>query len=245
MSTVRRTMPALAVAALCLVIGVLLGRVCADADADSGTGAAALTDSDIAFAQEMSMHHQQAIGMTDMLGPGAAPDVRALATQIRSSQWREIGILTGWLELAGAPFQPAAHTDPGRHDMPGTASNEELTRLHDAAGPEQETLFLQLMIRHHQGGIDMAAETARDRSSGGACPHDRDRRRTAAGGHPDGGVDGCVGERPPCPVRDRCGGFSRSRRTACRGALPDRDPDRRVVRAARRAAPRRPARHRR
>lgn len=159
MSTVRRTMPALAVAALCLVIGVLLGRVCADAD--SGTGAAALTDSDIAFAQEMSMHHQQAIGMTDMLGPGAAPDVRALATQIRSSQWREIGILTGWLELAGAPFQPAAHTDPGRHDMPGTASNEELTRLHDAAGPEQETLFLQLMIRHHQGGIDMAAEAAR------------------------------------------------------------------------------------
>nr|WP_138999421.1 DUF305 domain-containing protein [Rhodococcus zopfii] len=62
-----------------------------------------LVDSDIAFAQERSMHHQQAITMTDMLGRDAAPDVRALAAQIRASQWQEIGILTGWPELAGAP----------------------------------------------------------------------------------------------------------------------------------------------
>ncbi|MFD6676976.1 DUF305 domain-containing protein, partial [Rhodococcus zopfii] len=126
---------------------------------DTGTAATtgALADSDIAFAQEMSMHHQQAITMTDMLGRDAAPDVRALAAQIRASQWQEIGILTGWLELAGAPAQPPGHDHLG---MPGIATNEELTRLHDAVGTEREILFLQLMIRHHQGGIDMAADAA-------------------------------------------------------------------------------------
>ena len=105
--------------------------------------------------------------MVDMLGPGVAPDIRAAADQIRISQWREIGTLTGWLELVGAPPQaPAAPDDHhGAHTgptaaMPGMASNEELTRLYHAAGRDRDILFLQLMIRHHQGGVEMAAAAA-------------------------------------------------------------------------------------
>jgi len=159
MSTTRRTTLVLAVAVLCLTLGVAVGRISSGGGTDPGpaTATVALTDGDIAFAQAMSMHHQQAITMADMLGRDVAPDVRALATQIRTSQWQEIGILTGWLELAGAPAQPTGHDHLG---MPGVATNEELTRLHDATGTEREILFLQLMIRHHQGGIDMAADAA-------------------------------------------------------------------------------------
>lgn len=129
-----------------------------------------LSDADIAFAQQMSAHHQQALTMVDLLGPDAAREVRAVADQIRTSQWREIGTLTGWLELVGAPMQAVTETG-GRHDhdgahgagepnMAGMASDEELTRLHHATGAEREVLFLQLMIRHHQGGVAMASAAA-------------------------------------------------------------------------------------
>lgn len=152
-------MPVAAVplAVVCLVVGFLIGRSSGDTHPDAAT--AALSNSDVEFAQRMSMHHQQAVTMVDLLGTGVASDVRAVADQIRTSQWREIGTLTGWLELFGAPFQAAgSHDSHGEHvAMAGMASNEDLTRLHDATGPEREALFLQLMIRHHQGGIEMAA----------------------------------------------------------------------------------------
>ena len=40
--------------------------------------------------------------------------------------------------------------------MHGMASDEEMRRLRDARGAEAEVLFLQLMIRHHEGGVVMA-----------------------------------------------------------------------------------------
>jgi uncharacterized protein (DUF305 family) len=52
---------------------------------------------------------------------------------------------------------PDSHDNHGDHTaMAGMASNEDLTGLHDATGLGREVLFLQLMIRHHQGGIEMA-----------------------------------------------------------------------------------------
>lgn len=159
---------ALAAAALCVAAGVLIGWFARGDGANDGARPLLLADADITFAQQMSAHHQQALTMVEMLGPDAATEVRAAAEQIRVAQWREVGTLTGWLELAGAPPQPTvaadAHDGHG-HDgsgagMAGMASNEELTRLYHASGAEREVLFLQLMIRHHQGGVQMAAAGA-------------------------------------------------------------------------------------
>ncbi|MFD6897374.1 DUF305 domain-containing protein [Rhodococcus sp. NPDC060086] len=158
MNTRSRWIPAAAaLLAIGLFIGFLFGRSIDDAHPDEAV--AALSDSDVEFAQHMSIHHQQAVTMVDLVGTGVAYDVRSVADQIRTSQWREIGTLTGWLELVGAPFQAAdSHDSHGDHTaMAGMASNEDLTGLHDATAPEREVLFLQLMIRHHQGGIEMAA----------------------------------------------------------------------------------------
>lgn len=155
----------LVTAGLCLAAGVLIGWSGRGGDpAATGGAKAVLSDTDIAFAQQMSAHHQQAITMVNMLGSGVAPDIRAVAEQIRSSQWREIGTLTGWLELVGAPIQPpgGAHGHHAGHTgMRGMGSNADLTRLHTVTGAERELWFLQLMLRHHQGGIEMAGGAAR------------------------------------------------------------------------------------
>ncbi|WP_067897610.1 DUF305 domain-containing protein [Nocardia vaccinii] len=153
-------------ALLCVAAGVLVGWFGRAAGPEPHGTAIVLADSDIAFAQQMSVHHQQAVRMVEMLGSAVAPDVAAVAAQITTAQWREIGALTGWLELAGAPLQQPVPANAHSHDrggmagMPGMASDAELTRLYNAKGAEREVLFLQLMIRHHQGGIDMAAAAA-------------------------------------------------------------------------------------
>lgn len=127
-----------------------------------------LSDADIGFAQDMSAHHQQAVMMADMLCGDATADVKALAEQIRVTQLTEIGQMTGWLQLAGAPPaspHPMAWMTAGMsggHDapamgMPGMASAADLERLQRSTGPANQALFLRLMTRHHEGGITMAA----------------------------------------------------------------------------------------
>lgn len=160
------------VAIVALVIGLCAGLVINSGGTDS-TGTAPVGSAvDIGFAQDMSAHHQQALMMCDMVPATAAPDVRGLADQIRTAQWREIGQMTGWLQMLGAPLQgerPMSWmSGTGGHDhsgvpvaMPGVADGDELTALHSATGTAAEILFLQLMIRHHQGGIDMAGHASR------------------------------------------------------------------------------------
>jgi len=122
-----------------------------------------LSDSDVMFAQMMTTHHQQALTIADSLAPDAAPELRALADQIKFVQQAEVGTMIGWLQLADQPLNPAVHSHDmaGMTAMPGMASGEELGHLAHAKGRDNEILFLQLMIRHHQGGIDMAAEQSR------------------------------------------------------------------------------------
>ena len=156
-----------------LLLSAVLGAAVYAAVADRGESAPPplLSDSDIGFAQDMAAHHQQAVTMTDMLTGDTPPGVHALAEQIRFTQLAEIGQMTGWLQLAGAPpsapepmaWMMSAHTDHERHapGMPGMASPDELTRLQRSTGRVNHILFLELMIRHHQGGITMAGHAAR------------------------------------------------------------------------------------
>lgn len=125
-----------------------------------------MSDSDVRFAQTMMAHHQQAVTICDLLTPQAAPEIRTLATQIKQTQLAEVGTMVGWLQIAGEPLHP------GHHDMDhhaggtmGIASHHELSRLQRATGAESETLFLQLMIRHHQGGVEMAVRQSREGSN--------------------------------------------------------------------------------
>ncbi len=158
------------VAIVALVIGLCVG-LAVDREESDAVAAPVAAAVDIGFAQDMSAHHQQAVMMCDLVPGAAAPDVRGLVAQIRSAQWREIGQMMGWLQMLDAPLQgaepmrwmgEAGHGHAGdTGEMPGMADGDELTALHTASGVPGEILFLQLMIRHHQGGIDMAGHASR------------------------------------------------------------------------------------
>ncbi|MGV9331650.1 DUF305 domain-containing protein [Nocardia sp. NPDC003726] len=137
------------------------------------SAAPVLTEVEIGFVQDMTTHHQQALLMVQRLDRAVDPAVTRLAEQLDRAQRMEIGTMLGWLRLADAPptsAQPmawmhSADASPHRHHaaaaqtagvMPGMASTAELDELAAARGPNAEILFLQLMFRHHQGGIAMA-----------------------------------------------------------------------------------------
>ncbi|MEN0140418.1 MAG: DUF305 domain-containing protein [Rhodococcus sp. (in: high G+C Gram-positive bacteria)] len=126
-----------------------------------------LSPADVGFAQDMSVHHEQAVLIAQTLPRDVDPQIRVLADQIVVAQTSEIATMRGWLSLFDEPFTTAhpmrwmhgsdhAMSEHGGAPMPGTASTSEITRLAGLRGADAEALFLQLMIRHHQGGVDMA-----------------------------------------------------------------------------------------
>jgi len=115
---------------------------------------------DVLFMQGMIVHHAQALEMA-ALAPGRAgsEDLRLLATRIDVSQRDEIAMMQQWLTRRGAPVVAAEHHGDAAHGtMPGMASPEEVRRLAASRGAEFDRLFLELMIRHHEGALVMVAE---------------------------------------------------------------------------------------
>lgn len=115
---------------------------------------------DAGFARDMAVHHAQAVQMAEAVRFRTEdPDLRILATDIALTQQAQIGQMTGWLETWGLPATgrgPAMAWMGHGGGMPGMATRAELTAIREAPVGEAEILFLQAMIRHHQGGVTMA-----------------------------------------------------------------------------------------
>jgi uncharacterized protein (DUF305 family) len=121
--------------------------------------AALFGDADVAFVRDMALHHAQALRMSE-LAPDRGSDarVKALAERIAAGQGPEIAVMEAWLEARGLPV-PDTRGGPGHsHDgaMAGMASPEDMVRLAAAEGRAFDRLFLELMIRHHEGALQMA-----------------------------------------------------------------------------------------
>ena len=80
------------------------------------------------------------------------PDVLQLAQEIKDAQSPEIELMKSWPGVK-------ASTHAG-HMMDGMLSESELSELRQAKGKEFDRLFLQGMIKHHQGAIEMAQKVA-------------------------------------------------------------------------------------
>ncbi|WP_030450587.1 DUF305 domain-containing protein [Herbidospora cretacea] len=122
------------------------------------------------FARDMGVHHAQAVEMSFAVRDESTDDkVRTLAYDIITTQSAQRGMFIGWLQqwdlsqassvkpmtwMAGHGHAATAGVTPGV--MPGMATAEEMKRLAEAKGQAAEVLFLQLMIRHHEGGVEMA-----------------------------------------------------------------------------------------
>lgn len=111
---------------------------------------------DVAFAQNMVVHHQQAVEMSrSATGRAGSPEVRELAEQIAAAQGPEIDQLNGWLRDWGAA--PAQHGGHGGHQqMDGMMSAEQMRGLAQASGADFDRQFLSMMIEHHEGAVSMA-----------------------------------------------------------------------------------------
>ena len=118
--------------------------------------AASYSDPDIAFATQMIPHHQQAVEMADLVLAKTGVDSRVteLATKIKAAQDPEIVTMTAMLKAWG---QPAPVSMQGMA-MNGLMSPADMDALKNASGPDSSKLFLQQMVQHHQGAIDMANE---------------------------------------------------------------------------------------
>ena len=114
------------------------------------------------FARDMVVHHAQAVQMSQLVRDRTDDEtIRTLASDIAFTQQGQIGQMQGWLGVWGVPLssgEPAMSWMgmPMDGRMPGMASAEELQRLRDLTGIAAERLFLQLMIPHHQAGVEMA-----------------------------------------------------------------------------------------
>jgi uncharacterized protein (DUF305 family) len=132
---------------------VLIGALLLSGCATSSPSNSEFSSDDIAFAEQMIPHHEQAIEMSEIaLLNTTNPDVLQLAQEIKDAQSPEIELMKSWTGVK-------ASTHAG-HMMDGTLSQSELSELRQANGKEFDRLFLQGMIKHHQGAIEMAQEVA-------------------------------------------------------------------------------------
>ncbi|AOW93036.1 DUF305 domain-containing protein [Rhodococcus sp. WMMA185] len=170
-----------------LVIGFAVGFLVRPS-AEDDTAVPEAGSVDVGFAQDMSEHHSQAVEMSAIaLADVNDPAVRSLAYDILTTQQNQLGQMQAWLDLWGQPLLPSGgymgwmqpqqsdghgqDSDEAMHmgpmaKMPGMATSEDMTALRQATGPAADVLFLQLMLRHHEGGLPMmeyAAEHAAER----------------------------------------------------------------------------------
>ena len=116
------------------------------------------SDADARFMHDMIAHHAQALEMTALVTERATrPDVRLMAERIEVSQRDEIALMRRWLRARGQDTA-AIHGHAHHAHGPGMLTPEEMARLAGASGPEFDRLFLELMIRHHEGAVEMVRE---------------------------------------------------------------------------------------
>ena len=126
-----------------LVTVLLLAACTSSSDSNSEFSA-----NDQMFAQMMIPHHEQAIEMSKLaLAISKDSEVLQLAEQIKSAQGPEIEQMKSW---------GASGSDHAGHAMGGMLSDSEMEELTKATGSDFDRLFLEGMIKHHKGAIEMA-----------------------------------------------------------------------------------------
>jgi uncharacterized protein (DUF305 family) len=134
----------------------------ATSSAPAATGQQQHNQADVVFLQNMIPHHNQAIMMSQMARNRAtSPKVKDLAARIEAEQGPEIqqmrALLTAWgIPAPATPGAMGGMGDMGQGQMPGMMSGGEMHQLGQATGAAFDRMFLQMMIVHHQGAINMS-----------------------------------------------------------------------------------------
>ena len=167
--TSRQIRRAFSVAILAVAL-VTTAAACSNDDGTTGNSGATTTrgqtataelpddvnDADVAFVQGMVPHHEQAIQMSELvIANGDDPTVIALAEQINAAQGPEIDQMNTWLD--DWDIDPAGSDGmDGMDGANGMMSDDVMDMMSEAMGADLDRMFLETMIRHHQGAIRMA-----------------------------------------------------------------------------------------
>ena len=117
---------------------------------------------EVIFARDMAAHHQQAVEMAFILRERSADEeLRRFALDILLTQQAQTGQMQGWLAAWNQPLSGPQPVMEGHGEMMGMATREQVNELGTLPVAEAEVAFLQLMVRHHQGGVIMAQEVLR------------------------------------------------------------------------------------
>lgn len=131
-------------------------------------------DADVAFATDMIQHHAQALSMVDLTADrNLDPEVQQLAEDIREAQGPEIQTMSGWLQDwdEEIPETMRDHVNAGHDmegmgdsmngmdsDMPGMMSGDDFDELENASDADFQTMWLEMMVKHHEGAVEMAQD---------------------------------------------------------------------------------------
>ena len=131
-------------------------------------------DADVAFATDMIQHHAQALSMVDLtVDRTLDPEVQQLADDIREAQGPEIETMSDWLQEwdEEIPATMRDHSNAGHDmegmgdsmdgldsDMPGMMSGDDFDELENAPDSEFQAMWLEMMVAHHEGAVEMAQE---------------------------------------------------------------------------------------
>ena len=137
------------------------------ASASAGPNANGFNDMDVRFVQMMLPHSDQAVSMTDLLldKRGVNSEAAALARQIRDAQQAEIETMNGWFEAMG---RPQVEEGPHHGGLEGMLDENEMQQLDLANARDGQRLFLEGMIKHHTGAIELAKREIADGQHQGA-----------------------------------------------------------------------------
>ncbi|MET3769270.1 uncharacterized protein (DUF305 family) [Marisediminicola sp. UYEF4] len=165
-----------------LLGGFAIGRLVMPADQTTPS----TTSAEAGFARDMQTHHQQAVEMAIIVRDTTDnQDIKTLAYDIATSQGQQAGQMFAWLRMWGLPqaasdpamtwmAQPTLDSESGDSDsttmpgmtmpgttmpaaaMPGLATPQQIAALQTATGADADKMFLELMIAHHTGGVEMA-----------------------------------------------------------------------------------------
>lgn len=112
-------------------------------------------DPAVTFSRDMAAHHRQAVQMAVLIRDCTQDaELRQFLIDVILTQQAQIGYFEGWLATWGPPL--AGPEPPMTPEMMGMASQADVNALSTLPLPEAEVKFLQLMIKHHRGGVTMA-----------------------------------------------------------------------------------------
>lgn len=175
---------AVALLALGFLVGYALDSGNDRSDESLAIAVPAVDSVDAGFLRDMIAHHNQAVVMAHYAETDSTdPEIKRTSYDLLTTQQGQIGTMSGWLMLWQLPQQVYGPrmawmgTAMAGHDMggmgsstaeasvsaqsaggalmPGMATDAQLAQLGTLRGTASDVLYLQLMIRHHQGGTAM------------------------------------------------------------------------------------------